>query len=252
MKPLHQILPDLEGAVARRVPDPLVQQLGEGELRDLVYKLVDNYHRRYVDPDKWFDAMAVSVAERHSRFTQEKSNAKTVRAQILSRVLVMAGRVVPYIGGPVRVQIERGGADQQLVNDPLLRGIELASSRKQLAQSDGTRAIVGRTWAIVMLAGRVAAPDPRWAILDHVGSLDEKGFGQERITVSLSDHDELAEQLNDKMVGQILSSFAGQIQDFDGRRGPSDMEKIRAKMQGIVHLLRADIDGEPFNRHVPL
>lgn len=245
MKPLHQILPGLEDAVARHVPDPVVQEMSEGELRTLVYKIVDNYQRKFDEPEKWFEAMAQAAIDQDARLREEKSSARLVRAQILARLLFWAGRSISEIGVPVRVQVNRAGADQQFVLHPLLRGIELASSRKQLMQSDGSRAIVGRTWAVVALAGARTIADARWAIMDHVGSLDEKGFGEERITVSLTDPEQLSD-LSDRLVGEMITALAAKLSESDVRKGSAQIVKIRDKLNAARVILSSDL--EPLKR----
>ena len=240
MKPLHQILPSLEDAVSKRVADPHVQELDVGELRSLVYRIVDGYRKRFDDPDSWFDAMVGAANGRAQSVRAEQQSGATLRAQVLARILTIGARAIPAISTAVRTQIVRSGPDQQYVVHPLLRGIELGGNRKQLQQSDGLRAIAGRTWWVVTLGGTAAAPDARWAIMDHTGSIDANGFGEERIAISLTDPDDLAHQVNDRIVGTMLLSLSTQLRLVDDSRAAAETEKVRMKLDAALRALQDD------------
>ena len=240
MKPLHQILPNLEDAVAKRVADPHVQQLDVGELRSLVYRIVDGYRKRFDDPESWFDAMVLAANDRAEAVRGEQQSGASLRAQVLSRILTIAARAMPAIGTSVRTQVVRSGADQQYVVHPLLRGIELGGNRKQLQQNDGLRAIAGRTWWAVTLGGAASVHDARWAIMDHTGSIDTNGFGEERITISLSEPAELAHQVNDKIVGTMLLSLSTQLRRVDDNRAAAETERVRLRLDAALRALTDD------------
>jgi hypothetical protein len=245
MKPLHQILPALEDAVGRRVVDPFVQSLDEGELRGLVYKIVDTYRRRLADPLATFEELATAAYERKGKVLEEKQDGLQQRALVLDRLLHFGALAMPAIGGPVRTLIQRHGDDQQYTLHPLLRGIELAGNRKQLNGSDGVRAIAGRTWWIIAMAGQppmtIEHPpiDVRWAIFDHTGSLDAKACGEERIIISLSDQWDLAAQVNDRIVGEMIISLATQLRRATEGNG-TEFLAARTKLEAALMILDRD------------
>jgi len=239
MKPLHQTLPSLEAFVAKGAEQKL-QALGPSELRTLIHNLLDGYRRRLEDPEAWFDAMVTAANDRADTIRSEQQVGTTLRAQVLSRLLYIAARALPAISNTVRTKIVRGGADQQYTLHPLLRGIELGGSRKQLAQADGVRAIVGRTWWVVALSGNTAVPDARWAIMDHSGSIDAKGFGEERISITLSDPIDLAQQVNDRVVGTMLLSLSTQLRHVDDDRAAAQTEAIRMRLDRALRALQDD------------
>lgn len=246
MKPLHQILPDIEDAVARRIEDPTVTGLGEGDLRTLVYQIVEAYQRRLCNPDEIFEAMVDSASSTMDRFRGEKSNGVLTRAQMLDRILPIAARAMPALSTPIRELIKRSGGSQHFVNHTLLRGIELAHNRKTPVGDNGAKTICGRSWWAIALAGEPVGADARWAVLEHAGTIESDGSGIETVTITFVDAIDLAEQITDRIMVQILTNFAARLRDISGGELPRMIEHDEASRLRIEAALEAmNVEASP-------
>jgi len=244
MRPLHQILTKLQDAVSRRTEEPELGTMNEGELRTLIYQIVETYERKLAipDPHQLFEKMVDSAVDTFGRFKEAKTEASRLRAQLLARMLVLVGHSMPALGGPVRAQIVRAGGSQTFVNHAYLRGIELAQNRK-LHSVDGVRTIVGRSWWVVSLAGEHTQPDARWAVIDHRGSLDGDGCGQEDLTIDIVETLALAEQISDRIAADMLMKFSDQLRDVSDGQLPrlTDQEQHSIlKLQAALQALELD------------
>lgn len=208
MKPVHQLLPALEDAVINRVDDPEISRLSEGDLRTLVYQIVDAYQRRFVDPKVLLAAALASAESTVGKFREVKSRSVATRATILEWLLPLLARAMKSIGTPVRELIRRDGDHAEYINHPLLCGIELAQHRRIIGPKGGTKTITGRTWwAVAFPPATGGSPHAVWAVLDHHGEL-VGGKGDEVIDFTLLQTLQLAEMIDDAMLGEILATFA--------------------------------------------
>lgn len=239
MKPLHQILPGLELAVASRRADPQISSLDEGDLRTLIYELSRHYLRQREDPDVAYEDMARAANVRAAKLAKDRLDGIRLRTEILDRILSLGQLAMPSLASPLRTRIVRYGSEQQYTSHPNLRGIELATSRKQLNGEDGRRTIMGRSWWVVCSSPEQGAC---WAILEHNGSIDAESRGEEKIRIDPSDPDELARQLNEKVIGQMLICLGQQIRDAQTATASAEITKLRAKLDAIVRLLQDDDD----------
>jgi hypothetical protein len=235
VKPLHQVLPSLETAVARRVACREINALDEGDLRDLIYKIVEHYQRQKDDPQAVYEDMARRANMRLVQIKAEQAQGARLRADVLDLIRQIAEVAMPAIGNPLRTKILRRGTEQQYTNHPGLRGVDLGGSRKQIAADDGTRAIAGRSWWVVVRDGD---PCGCWAILDHVGSTDPDGNGEERIIVTPADPEEVAAQTNEKIVGAMLIALAQQLRDAEVSRRSPEVERQRTKLEAVLRVLQ--------------
>lgn len=235
MKPLHQILPSLESSVIARRYDPAISEMDEGDLRTLVYELVRHYQRQREDPDMAYDTMARAVKKRAESLGAERIAGVTLRATVLDRMLEIGQLAMTGLAQPLRTRIVRNGAEQQCTTHPSLRGIELGNNRKKISDGLGTRRISGSSWWIVTSSGRM---DVCWAILDHVGSIDAAGCGEEKIVINATDPEELARQVNEKIIGDMLLTLGSQLRSAQHASASPEISKIRGKLDAIVDLLR--------------
>lgn len=240
MKNLQELLPVIESAVAKRVAARELDAMEAGELRGLVYQIVDAYRRKLASPEALFEAMIGAANGTLDRFRGVKTEATVVRAEVLTRLLDLASMSVRALGNPVRTKITRSpGNAQDYELDPFLFGVELAQNRKVTNEPEGRRTIHGRSWWVVMLAGEASCPDARWAVLDHSGSIEADGSGIEMIRPALIDPLTLAEQLNERIVTQMLRTFSQRLQDVsDGQLQRMTEEDGRA-LQGLRGALTA-------------
>lgn len=241
MRHLQQLLPVIEDAVSKRVSVRELDDMDAGELRGLVYQIVDAYRRKLASPEALFEAMIGAANGTLARFRGVKNEAIVVRAEVLTRLLDLASMSVRALGNPLRIKITRSPGNQQLYElDPFLFGVELAQNRKLSNEPDGSRSIHGRSWWVVMLAGEASCPDARWAVLDHTGTIDPDGSGVETIRPALIEPIELAEQLNERIVTQMLRTFSQRLRDVsDGqlqRMTEEDDRALRGLRSALVAL----------------
>lgn len=239
MKPLHQVLPSIETAVARRVACPAISALDEGELRDLIYKIVEHYQRQKDDPLAVYEDMARRANVRLTQIKAEQAQGARLRGDVLDLIRQIAQVAMPAISNPLRTKIIRRandkGVEQTYSNHPSLRGVDLGGTRKQITADDGSRAIAGRSWWVVVRDGQT---ETCWAILDHVGSADESGNGEERIVVTPADPDEVATQVNEKIVGTMLIALAHQLKDAEVSRRSPEIDRLRGRLDAALRVLQ--------------
>jgi len=207
--PLHKILPQLEDATRLRIASPLLEQMDEGDLRPLVYQIVDSYRKQLSDPDALFDAMIDAANEVVDLFKEASSAAASARAQVLTRILQLSARSLHALSGPVCIRIMRRAGNQKFHHHPLLRGIQMGISRR----GDGDHVSKARTiahfsWWIIALGGDTDCPDARWACLTHRGDVDAHGTGEEEIEINLVTPLELAERTTGSHGAEMLAAFA--------------------------------------------
>lgn len=238
MKPVHQLLPALEDAVINRVDDPEISKLGEGDLRTLVYQIVDAYQRRFVDPKVLLEAALSSAETTVGKFREVKSRSVQTRAKILDWLLPLLARAMQSIGIPVRELIRRDGDHAEYFNHPLLCGIELAQHRRLIGPKGGTKTITGRTWwAVALPFDKAGTSHACWAVLDHHGEL-VGGKGDETIDFTLLQTLQLAEMIDDSMLGEILSTFAGRLRGASNGGGlPRIIEHDERSHQQLLAML---------------
>lgn len=212
-----------------------------GEVRGLLYQIVDHYLRQRDDPDMLFDAMIDAANETTETFRDASSEAASTRAQVLTRMLQLASRAMAALSGPVCTKIVRKGGKsgkQTFEHHPLLRGMQMEMDRRGKAdKAQGARTIAHRSWWIVTLDGDTECPDARWAQLTHRGQLDEHGDGDEVIDIELLSPLELAEVTTGHTVASMIAAFAKHLRAVAGEG--SQLAKMTDEDRDLIHRLEA-------------
>lgn len=203
MPPLHVLLPELERAASRRVEAPLLAEIDDKDLRDLLLKIVDTYQQRLSDPYNYLRQLAIEAQEQHADLVKAREDLVHVRAQFLERLLEIITPAVPALLGPVvESRIRVRGQNEQTEKHALLRGFELVDGKRRAGAGAKKFRISGRSWWIVALTPEDKGDEvtPRYACLEYEGEADEDA-GVERWTaqVQLCTPEEVAERIGESV-----------------------------------------------------
>lgn len=227
MPPLHQILPTLEDAVRDRRACPTVDNMSEGDVRSLLYQVVDYYCRPATLFDTWIDAANETVEE----FRESTSAAASTRAQVLTRILQLAQRSLAALGGKICTKIIKG-VEQKFEHHPHLYGVLMGQTKRSKSTPGEAQIISQKSWWIVSLVGDTDMPDARWAVLTHRGEIDEFGDGEEFIDIELVSALDLAESTTNHDVQLMLAEFLRHLKKVGGAQ--SKLVKMTAEDKDLV------------------
>ncbi len=227
---LDAVLPDIEQAVADRVESTTLSRLDEGQLRDLVYQLVERQHTGHLDQSEHFSTLVNLAAERHADMRAALDHSVGIRTGILTQLLSVLGPALPSLLGPIVVEtVHRPDDHDKHTRHRMLRGFELLNGEKDGPAGRGTLVRSGQSWWIVALVGDVTATeiDARYAVVRHSGCRHEHSgcppdcktdAGVTHSKIELVTTDEAAKQIRDNRFEKLLRRISGRLVSLCGKK----------------------------------
>lgn len=219
---LHAILPELERDVAERVESKILLTLNRGDLRDLVYKLVERSQSSPFDPNRYFADLVATVAEREGDRQAARDQRAVVRVAVLRHLLAVLRPALSALVTPIVTQRHRPSPteDEEREYHPYLVGFELLSGEKLTAISEGEERS-GRSYWIVTIPGDnpVDAIDGRYAVAKH-GGTEFGGVRHYWDAFELLSSTDLAAQIHDEQMVKMIRVLHRRL------RGLADNPKI--------------------------
>lgn len=220
MIPLDTLLPEIERAVTERVESKMLASMTEGELRDLVYKIVERQRTPTVDPIRHLAELVNAAKERHHDLVDAKEHSVNLRKAVLEDLLEHVQPALPALLGSIVVETHHGGVEESRKHHPLLLGLELVAGRR--ASPNGTSQIyTGKSFWIVGLQPE-ALSDPiygRYAIAYHHGKTSN-GVGRTGFYLELISCAEAAEQIREDQFRAIVSKIVDRLLVAAGQKDP--------------------------------
>jgi hypothetical protein len=229
MQPLHVMLPEIEQAVERRVECKAVNDLDEGDLRQLVYAIVESYQRELGDPALYLERLVEQSDARRDEVEAATERSVSVREAVLRQLLEILGPAMPALLGPVPAETwNQSGQHEQRTDHPVLRGFELLDGMRKGPVGRGRFAITGRSWWIVALRPEDASTrcTARYAALEHTGEVDDHrgGQGHHCCEVRLVSVAEAALEIRDDVFDKVIAAAIRRL-----RAVASDQQKFFAE-----------------------
>lgn len=227
---LDQVLPELERAVHERVESKLLASMEPGDLRDIIYKLVEQRRSAAIDPQHQFAELVANASERHADLVEAREYSIAVRTELLRRLVETIRPAIGALLGPITVETQhhRDGHDERK-DHPLLLGYELFDGLKKTVvgstqgrdgQSTQILAVSGRSWWLVALPGERLSEcvSVRYASATHGGKLDEHGDGVSSMDLELVTAVQAAAQIRDQQFEKILKIIRHRLLSLVGPR----------------------------------
>lgn len=215
---LESVLPELERAVEDRVESKVLARLGDVELRDLVYQLVQRKRANAVDISKYFEELVSDASEKHSDFVTARDFSVIVRTDLLTRLLDVLKPALPGLVGPIVIKTTRSGNEhEKYVHHRTLCGFELLGGAKEGKVTPDLIQRSGRSWWIVARQvedhpmGLVVPVEPieaSYGILEHGGVIRRSPGGtwqgETLDIVSKMSPEQAARQIRDDKFVEVL------------------------------------------------
>lgn len=216
IRSLESILPEIERAVQERRESSTLASMDAGDLRDLVYKLVEDRHRvTTLDATRHFDELVQLASERHADMQEAKEHSVAVRAEILRELLVVLEPVLPSLLGPIHISTVYAFERQQVEDHQTLHGFPIFDGEK-INRDNGKQRRSGHSWWIVALPYISTRSDPRYACVEHVGFRERSGVGSAQNKVEIVDCQDAGSQLQDRQIAKILRTLHSRIASLAG------------------------------------
>lgn len=235
---LDAVLPELEKAVDERIESQTLNRMDVDQLRDLVYKLVEDRRARDRDPSRHFDELVANAAERHGDLMQAREHSVQVRADLLAEILRRVKPALPALVGGIVVETEyRPRAHPQRRLHESLAGVELIDGEKEGPTGRDTMVRSGRSWWIVMPAEQGRQDLASYALLEHSGMI-ENGSGTTRSSLTLLAPKEAAERIRDDQFPKLMERLHKRLVSAAAKR----VVKTTDSMWAIAESLKAALD----------
>jgi hypothetical protein len=218
---LDSLLPEIERAVEERVESKTLAAMDAGELRDLVYKIVERQRTPAVDPIRHLSELVESAKERHRDLVDAQEHSVMLRKEVLDDLLSHLQPALPSLLGQIVVSTIFKKDDHEVRNHhDLLLGLEILPGRKQ-GPNGSSQIVSGRSYFIVGLQPeRPGTPiSGRYAIGHHHGKVDD-GEGRTWCEISLVTAQAAAEQIREEHFETILARIVDRLLVVSGQKDP--------------------------------
>lgn len=203
---LDALLPDLERAVHKRVESKALSGLDSGDLRDLVYKLVERSQQSALEPHRYFTELVEAAAQRFSDMHDARAHNVTLRVEMLRQLLRSLRPVLPALLSPMTVEVARyHSEDERRTYHPILWGLQILNGEKY-STADGVKTRKGRSFWIVAIPGEeiTEAGDARYAIATHSGHALDNGAGHQVNHFAITKIADIATELQDEQIVKVI------------------------------------------------
>lgn len=237
--PLHVLRPALEHAVEKRREAAEIASMSEGDLRQLVYQLVEHYSRELGSPSLYLERLVQQAEDRRDESREATERSVTARESVLRQILEIIEPALPAMLGPVPAETwNEPGQHGHRTDHPLLRGFELLDGMRKSPQGHGRQLVSGRSWWIVALppdGDEMVRTTARIAALDHGGELDthREGQGQTYCDVTLVSLGQAAAQIRDDAFDKVLAAVIRRLRSV----GSDGQKEIAARADAAADML---------------
>lgn len=229
--PIHVLLPDLEHAVERKRELEAIAAFDKGDLKNLLYQIVEHYLRELGSPSTYLERLVLQSEDRREECREAVERSVGARESVLRSLLEIIQPSLPALLGPVPTETwNEPGRHGQRTDHPLLRGFELLDGMRKAPSGPGRVIVSGRSWWLVALppddaeSERVTA---RIAAMEHGGELDthREGNGQTFCDIQLVSIAEAAAQIRDDHFDKVIAAVVRRLRSV----GSNAQKEITAR-----------------------